>query len=158
MVPRHALVVALLGLLAACAQLTSRVEPPEVGIAGIGLGEPGLFEQELRLDLRVENPNDFEIAVDSIAFALEVNELQFARGRTGEDFTLPALGGTVVPVSIRVPTNDLVDRLMEIGSGERLSYRLTGLAELGGLLGAPIPFQREGELELPRLPGLAPPR
>lgn len=150
-------VAALLGLLAACAQLTVDVEPPDVSVAGVGFGQPGLFEQELRLDLRLKNPNDFDIDVDSLRFNLDVDDLQFARGRTAEDFALPALGETVVPVTIAVPTNDLIDKVMELGTGEGPSYRLTGTAKLGGLLGVPIPFEREGRLELPRLPGLTPP-
>jgi len=145
-------------LLGACAgPLTSKVEPPQVSVAGLGLGRPGLFEQELRVDLRLVNPNDFDVDVDSLKFNLEVNEIQFARGQTAADFELPALGETVVPVDVLVPTNDLIDRMMQVGGGESLSYRLTGTAELGGLLGIPIPFEREGELALPRLPGLTAP-
>ena len=134
-----------------------RIEPPEVSIAGLGFGTPGLFEQQLRVDLRLRNPNDFAIAINSVAFTLDVNDLQFARGRTSEDFELPALGETVVPVTIAVPTNDLVERVMQLGVERRLDYRLRGEADVGGLLGIPIPFERQGVLALPRIPGLAPP-
>jgi len=144
-------------VLGACAgPLTSEVEPPRVSVAGLGFGRPGLFEQELRVDLRLQNPNDFDLDVDSLKFNLEINDLQFARGQTAADFELPALGETVVPVDILVPTNDLIQRVSELGAGEGLAYRLTGTAELGGLLGIPIPFEREGKLALPRLPGAAP--
>ena len=150
--------VLLLLLLGACsAPFSGRVEPPEVSIAGLGFGTPGLFEQELRLDLRLANPNDFAIAIDRLAFALDLNRLRFATGRTAQEFELPALGETVVPVAITVPTDDLVDRMMQLGNERRLDYRLTGEAELGGLLGLTLPFTREGVLSLPRIPGLAPP-
>src|SRR5688500_17794674 len=93
---------ALLGLvsgllLGACAgPLTSDIEPPEVSLVGLGLGRTRLFEQELRLDLRLRNPNDFDIGVDSLRFALEVNDEDFAYGRTTEQLDLPALGETVI--------------------------------------------------------------
>jgi len=157
--PAVGLLLLLCGLLlAACAgPLTSDVEPPEVSLAGLGFGRPGLFEQELRIDLRVRNPNDFDIAIERVRFALEVNDKEFARGRTAKGFELPALGETVVPVNVDVPTNDLLDRLMALGSERRLDYRLSGEAELDSLFLPKVPFEREGKLEMPRIPGLEPP-
>jgi len=145
-------------LLAACAgPLTSDVEPPEVSLAGLALSRPGLFEQELRLDLRLRNPNDFAIAVEGVRFALELNDRAFAQGRTRQAFDLPALGETVVPVTVDVPTNDLLDRLMEVGSERRIEYRLSGEAELDSFLFGSLPFERDGRLTRPELPGSAAP-
>jgi len=145
-------------LLAACGSLlTADVEPPEVTLAGLGFGEPGLFEQQLRVDLRLRNPNNFELALDRVSFKLEVNDKPFARGRALEGLDLPALGETVVPVTVTVPTNDLVERIIELGSERRLGYRLTGEAELASLFAGRIPFHHEGKLVLPRLPRLAQP-
>ena len=144
-------------LLAACAGLTSDVEPPDVSLAGLGVSRPGLFEQELRLDLRLRNPNDFAIGIERVRFALEVNDRTFANGRTNQAFELPALGETVVPVIVSVPTNDLISRLMEVGSERRLEYRLSGEAELDSLLFGTLPFERDGSLSLPEIPGLAAP-
>lgn len=145
-----------LGLGACSGPLTSEVEPPEVTLAGLGFGEPGLFEQQLRVDLRLRNPNDFEIAVDRLNFALDVNDAYFARGWTTADFELPALGETVVPVTVIVPTNDLIERVMALGTERRLAYRLTGNVELDNLVVRSLPFDREGVLALPKIPGLEP--
>ncbi len=154
----------LLGLLAsllpaACSSLlTSEVEPPEISLAGLGFGEPGLFEQQLRIDLRLRNPNNFELAIDRVTFNLEVNDKPFATGRAKDGLDLPALGETVVPVTVSVPTNDLIDRVMELGSERRLDYRLTGEADLASLFFGKIPFHHEGKLALPKLPRFAQPR
>lgn len=140
-------------LLGACAgPLTSDVEPPEVSLVGLGFGRAGLFEQELRLDLRLRNPNDFDIGVDSLRFALEVNDEDFAYGRTTQELDLPALGETVVPVMVNVPTSDLLERVMALGSERRIDYRLKGEAELDNLFFRRVPFEREGKLALPRIP------
>jgi LEA14-like dessication related protein len=153
----------LLGFLAsllpaACGGLlSSAIEPPEVSLAGLGFGEPGLFEQQLRIDLRVRNPNDFEIAIDRVTFDLEVNDKPFAHGRANEGLDLPALGEILVPVTVSVPTDDLLDRVIELGGRRGLDYRLTGVAELDSLFFGKIPFEREGKLSLPKLPGLEPP-
>ena len=148
----------LLLLLAACAgPLTSDVEPPEASLAGLAFSQPGLFEQELRIDLRVQNPNNFDIGIERVRFALEANDKKFARGRTTEAFDLPALGEAVVPVKVNVPTNDLLDRVMALGAERRIDYRLTGEAELDSLFFPKVPFEHEGKLEMPRIPGLEPP-
>lgn len=138
-------------LLAACAGAFRDAEPPEVALAGVGFGRPGLFEQELRVDLRVRNPNDFDLAVDALEFDLEVNDLPFAEGRTDRGFELDALGEAVVPVTVFVSTTDLMEQVMRLGVEQRLEYQLTGSAELGDLFGYSLPFERTGELALPRL-------
>ena len=46
---------------------------------------------------------------------------------------------------------------MALGSERRLDYRLKGEAELDSLFFRRVPFEREGKLALPRIPGLAPP-
>jgi len=79
------------------------------------------------------------------------------RGEPLGRIELPALGEAVVPVTVNVPTNDLIDRLMEVGSERRIAYRLSGAAELDRLLFGTLPFERDGELRLPELPGLARP-
>ena len=139
-------------LLAACAGGLRDAEPPEVSLAGLGFGRPGLFEQELRVDLRLRNPNDFDLAVDGLEFDLEVNDLPFAEGRTNRGFELDALGEAVVPVTVVVSTTDLMERVMALGIEQRLEYQLTGSAELGDLFGYSVPFERTGKLALPRLP------
>jgi LEA14-like dessication related protein len=140
--------------LSGCASpLTSDFERPEVRLAGIGLGRPGLFEQKLILSLRIDNPNDYEIAVDRVSFDLEVNGEHFGSGRTTQNFELPALGEATVPASVEVPTKDFLDRVMRLGAEGRFDYRLTGEAELDSWFLSRLPFEREGSLSLPEMPG-----
>lgn len=146
---RQSLIIIAGLTLGGCAGAFGDPEPPEVSVAGLGLGRPGLFEQELRVDLKLRNPNDFTIPVESLRFDLEVNDLPFARGRTSEDFELPALGETVVPVTVLVATTDLMDRALRLGTEQRIEYTLTGTAELGHLFGSSVPFERSGALALP---------
>jgi LEA14-like dessication related protein len=148
--PWTLVVIALSG----CASpLTSDFERPEVRLAGVGLGRPGLFEQELILSLRIENPNDYEIAVERVSFDLEVNGEHFGSGRSTQNFELPALGEATVPVSVDVPTKDFLDRAMRLGAEGRFDYRLTGEAELDHWFLNRLPFDREGSLALPEIPG-----
>ncbi len=150
-------VSAMLGL-AACSGLGgfsgADVEIPDVSLAGLSFSEPGLFEQGLTVQLRLKNPNEFDIPIEGLTFALDVNDTAFADGSTKEDVTLPGLGEVVLPVAITIPTTDLIERVVAIGTGQRLDYKLTGDADIGGWFATSVPFTREGKLALPNLPGL----
>lgn len=146
--------LALLGLSACSGPSMSDAEFPDVSLAGLSFAEPGLFEQELTVQLRLKNPNEFDIPVDGLSFALDVNGTPFANGLSSSDFTLPGLGEMVVPINVTVSTNDLIERVIAIGTGRRLDYRLSGEADIGSWFSGSIPFSREGKLALPNLPGL----
>ena len=151
--------IAVLGaLLAGCAEAFRDAEPPEVSLASLAFDQPGLFEQRLRLDVRLRNPNDFALDVERLLFDLEVNDQELGRGWTTESFEVPAFGDSIVPVTIVVPTSDLIERIMEMARNQRLDYRLKGEAKLSNTIFGTVPFDQVGNFALPRVPSLAPPR
>lgn len=129
-------------------------EIPDVSLAGLSFAEAGLFEQGFTLQLRLRNPNDFDIPVQSLDFVLDVNGAEFADGFTNEDFTLPALAEIIVPIEVSIATNDLIERVTAVGTGRRLDYELNGSAEISSWFSGPVPFNRSGKLALPNIPGL----
>ena len=137
--------------LAACAGAFSDVEPPEVSLAGLAFDQPGLFEQRLRLDVRLRNPNDFALDVERVLFDLEVNDQQLGKAWTTEGFDVPALGEAVVPVTVIVPTSDLIEQIMEFSMNQRLDYRLKGEAKLNNAAFGAVPFDQDGTFALPKL-------
>ena len=145
-------------LLTGCASVLGDVEPPEVSLAGLAFDQPGLFEQRLRLDVRLRNPNDFQLDVERLLFDLEVNDRELGRGWTTAGFDVPAFGETVVPVTIVVPTSDLIQRIIELGATQRLDYRLSGEAKLRNRTFGTVPFAQDGNFALPRMPLIPPPR
>lgn len=145
-------------LLAGCAGAFSDLEPPEVSLAGLAVDQPGLFEQRLRLDVRLRNPNDFPLDVERLLFDLEVNDQHLGKGWTTESFDVPAFGEAVVPVMMVVPTSDLIERIMDLGMTQRLDYRLSGEAKLGNVTFGTVSFDQDGNFALPRIPALPPPR
>jgi LEA14-like dessication related protein len=151
--------IATCGLwLAGCAGAFSQVEPPEVSLAGLAFEQPGLFEQRLRLDLRLRNPNDFPLDVERVLFDLEVNDQQLGKAWTSQGFDVPAFGEAVIPVTMVVPTSDLIEQIMQFSMTQRLDYRLKGEAKLSNATFGTVPFDQDGNFTLPRLPSPAPPR
>ncbi len=67
---------ALAGLLAvvalvACAQI-GETRSPQVNVVDIRLPQGGLLEQRFRVDLRIGNPNDFDLPLDGPTFELDL--------------------------------------------------------------------------------------
>ncbi len=143
-----------IGFSACSATKLPDAERPDVSLAGLSFAEVGLFEQGFTLQLRLKNPNEFDIPVQALNFALDVNGAPFANGLTNQDFTLPASSEIVVPIEVSITTEDLIERVVAVGTGRRLDYRLTGAAEIGNWFSAPVPFDRSGKLALPDIPGL----
>lgn len=136
--------------LAACATISQR---PEVSLSGLDIQEIGLLEQRFGLRLRVLNPNDADISIDGLSYELEVNGQAFAKGVSNRAVTVPRMGEAVVEVSAISNLGGLLRQLNELHKGgrEAVTYRLTGRLNAGGL--GSVPFEHQGEVALPRLPG-----
>ena len=141
-----------LGLgVAACTTPLPSVEAPEVSLVGLTLGRSGRLEHRLWVDLRLSNPNAFDLAMERLQFALEINQQRFGRGRLRREIALPAQGEVVVAVLMTITTGDLIATLMDLSSEQQLPYRLVGAAQLEYGLVHTIAFEGHGRLELPRV-------
>ncbi|MDA0664842.1 MAG: LEA type 2 family protein, partial [Proteobacteria bacterium] len=136
-------------LLAACASIGD-VTPPSIQLSNMRLVSAGLLSQELMLQIRIGNPNDFDIPLKGLSFTLDVNGESFAEGLSNESVTVPRLGYATLSVAGSTSTLNLFRQLMALGNSDRIAYRLHGKAYVDGVAGrTPYPFDRKGELTLP---------
>ena len=142
--------VGLVLVLAACAPI-DKAEPPEVSLADIKLLPGGLFEQKFQLELRVTNPNNFDLPLDGLSFKLALNDRPFAQGASNESVTIPRLGEARIPVVASTTVLDIMQQVLTLGRSADLTYRLEGLAYLRGISRRTVPYERTGKLQL--LPG-----
>ncbi|MFQ5774819.1 MAG: LEA type 2 family protein [Kiloniellaceae bacterium] len=138
--------------LASCA-VPERTEPPQVSLADIRLLEGGVLEQRLRVELRVGNPNNFDLPLDGMTFALELNDRPFAQGFTNRSVTVPRLGEVTVPIVASTTLLDMLQQALAFGQRADLSYRLEGVAYLKGRSGRALPYEKTGRLQLLRKQG-----
>jgi LEA14-like dessication related protein len=134
-------------LLAACATAEQPLAP-RVRLVDIMLYESTLFEQRMRVDLNVTNPNNFDLPLEGLAFTLELNGNPLVEGATAESVVIPRLGEARLPVLATTSLFDVVRQVLAFGQGEALSYRLSGRAYLAGVLRLSLPFEAGGTLEL----------
>jgi len=136
-------------LLAACASLWT---PPSVSLAGVDIESLGLFEQRFLLKLRVTNPNAFDIPVEGLDFVVELNGRHFADGISKVGVIIPGGGETVLAVRASSNLAAFLRQWKDFEKGGRsaLDYRVKGTIRVSGR--GELPFDRRGEVDLPRLP------
>ena len=144
---RILLVVCAAGLASGCGT-PSDVIPPKVTLVGLTPVGGNLFEQRFRVDLRISNPNDFDIPLDGLSFEMAVNGAHFATGLSNQSVRIPRLGSEVVAVEAIAGSADLFRNLLIVAQEGRIDYRINGTALIGGLAQDTVPFERSGRLSL----------
>ena len=114
-------------LVSGCASWFMRGEPPEVLVTNVTPMDSTLFEQRLRVDLRVRNPNDFDYHLTGIDFTLNLNGKRLARGLGSKDVTIPRLGDAVMTIDTTTSTLDIVRQLLGLSQKQELMYDIKGV-------------------------------
>ena len=145
-------VLACAVLLSGCAGLGPRLETPKLFIVSVELIKGDLFEQRLRARMRVQNPNDRELAVKGLTYTIEVGGEEFGRGMSGSSFTVPRMGEAEFDMNV---TANLAGTLLRLasrsdkgGMPDTLDYRIAGKVSLAPGLLRSIPFEETGTLKL----------
>jgi LEA14-like dessication related protein len=141
----------LAALLAAGCVLSPKLEPPSLSIASVQLTSGTLWEQRLKVRMRVHNPNERALAVKSLEYTLEVDGQPFASGVSDSSFVIPALGETEFDMSMTTNVAGTLIALLGRGSdalGQGVAYHLTGKVVLAQGLLRSIPFDQTGTFRL----------
>jgi len=137
----------MLLLTAACA--ATRIEKPHLQVVGVQMLSGNLLQQQLRVRLHVQNPNDRQLEVRGVTYELEVAGEKFAHGTSETDFIVPALGETEFDVNVTANAAAAVLKLL--GSQAKLDdveYRVTGQVQLAKGFVRNIPFSHSGRFKL----------
>lgn len=143
------LVAALLMLAALTGCAYAHLEKPKLEVVDIQLLKGDLLQQQLKLRMRVLNPNDRQLPVAGITYELVVAGEAFAHGESERDFLVPALGSAEFDVNV---TANAATALLKILAGgrklETVDYRLTGKVALSSGMLRSIPFDQKGTINL----------
>jgi LEA14-like dessication related protein len=140
-------------LLAACGSLGGRMETPRLSIVDAQLVKGDLFEQRLKVRMRVQNPNDRELAVKGITYAIDVAGEEFGSGMSASSFTVPRMGEAEFDMLV---TANMAGILVRVLGGDRtrsenkdsVDYRIHGKVTLASGFLRSIPFEEKGALKL----------
>lgn len=137
------LFIITLATLSGCASWFMKGEMPDVQVTNITPLDSTPFEQRLKIDLRVRNPNDYELHVTGIDIRLDLNGKRLARGLGNQAFTVPRLSDTVVTIETTTSTLDLVRQLLGLRNAQALTYDVSGVLHLRD---GRLPFENNGVL------------
>ncbi len=144
-------VLAASTLIASCGALGGRMETPRLSLVDAQLVKGDLFEQRLKVRMRVQNPNDRELAVRGITYAIDVAGEEFGHGMTANSFTVPRMGEAEFDMMV---TANMAGMLVKTLGGNRggtpdaIEYNIHGKVALASGILRSIPFNEKGTLKL----------
>ena len=101
------------------------------------------------LSLRVENPNNTELVIQSLGFDLSVQDIALTKATTVQSKTIAAGGSALIEIETRTNINAVL-QLIGMTASHRaptLQYALEGEAIVQG--GVHLRFARRGDIPLP---------
>lgn len=144
--------ILVLTITSGCASWISKGDPPEVLITNVTPLDSTPFEQRLNVELRVRNPNDYDLQVTGLDFRLDVNKKRLARGLGNKAFTVPRLGDFTVAIETSTSMLDVMRQVLGLRNTQALTYGISGVLYLND---GKLPFENSGILvekgELPAM-------
>lgn len=154
--PRLAL-AALLLVLASCALVRAVTgagfQPPSLTYESWSPQEVDLDGVTIALRYRLDNPNDFDVDVRSLAYRLDVEGHEIVDGTLPSRLLLRGHGVTWIDFPVRLHWRSVPGMVGLLLTRSEVAYRVTGRAGVGSLLGTvEVPFEHADRVALPRPP------
>ena len=130
-------------LLGGCVQY----QPVDVFVIGLTPIESSPLEQRIKVDLRIQNPNDTTFEATGMQIRLDTNGARLARGVSDAAFTIPRLGETTTSIVATTSVFDLAKQLVVMSGKQSFRYVLEGDVYVtgGGPLARSVTFSSSGE-------------
>lgn len=142
--------VLVLLIISGCASLFLRGEPPRINIVSLNLQEATLFEQNYLIQLRIINPNTYEIPVAGLQYDIEVNNRHFITGVSNQSVVVPGLDSAIVEVKAVSTLFSVFRQLSNLHEDiEAISYQIKGKIHLQG--GGSLGFDHSGDAPLSKM-------
>jgi len=138
--------LALPALLVACTY--AHLQQPQLAVVDVEFVKGDLFRQELRVRMRVTNPNDIELPVRGVTYQVELAGQAFAHGESSGGFLIPANGETEFDVNVSANAAGALVHLLGSDDPENPEYRVVGKVRLSAGMLRSIPFDHSGTLRL----------
>jgi len=130
-----------------CAGFMASVESPEIGVINVlPLEAEGAFEQRAQVELRIINPNDFDLHITGISFQLDFNDTRFTRGVSNESVTVPRLGEAKTSLVVTTSMLDILRQVMAANQQQSSTYTISGKVYLGNARLRSLSFKHVGDL------------
>jgi len=135
--------------LTACAMVPAKPIKPEIELVDVRPLNVSLTEQKLRFTLKVINPNNFALPVESIDFKARFNGSDIANGKSKQAVSIPANSDGELTLDVTAGLDRLVSTLKTLleGATLNLDYELAGTVKIENWP-TPIPFDVVGAMNV----------
>ncbi len=136
-----------------CAAIGPKLQAPDLSIVSVDLVKGDLFEQRIKARMKVQNPNDLELAVKGVTYTIELGGEPLGHGLSGSSFVVPAKGEAEFDMLVTANLAGTLLKLIEKarstgGSLNQVEYRLRGQVRLERGALRTVPFDEKGVLKL----------
>jgi LEA14-like dessication related protein len=135
-------------LLGGCSLFVPKIAAPTLSIVNVELLKSGLWEQHLKVRMRVQNPNDRSLPVKGISYTIDVAGQPFATGASEASFVVPANGEAEFDMSITANMAGALFKMLGRGTSEGIDYRIAGKVSLSEGWLRTVPFEQRGTFKL----------
>jgi LEA14-like dessication related protein len=130
-------------VLSGCSLFAPRFEKPTLSVVNVQLLKSDLWHQELKVRMRVQNPNDRTLPIKGLSYELDLDGQDFAHGESGASFVVPARGEAEFDMSVSANMASMLIKLLGQG-GNQVEYHITGRIALSAGLLRSISFDDHG--------------
>ena len=135
-------------MLGGCALFVPKLQAPTLAIVNVELLKSDLWEQRLKVRMRVQNPNDRTLPIKGLSYTIEVSEQSFASGVSGASFVVPAKGEAEFDMNVTTNMAGTLFKLLSRGDASRVDYKISGKVSLSEGLLRTVPFEQRGTFKL----------
>jgi len=139
-VPLLLLAVALSG----CALFVPKLQTPRLSIVDVEVLRANFMEQQLRVRMRVENPNDRTLPIKGLSYTVYLGGQEFATGVSDASFVVPALGTAEFNMDVTANAAGALFAILSKPRGQGIDYHMKGRVELTHGWLRSIPFEESG--------------
>lgn len=147
---RHLRLLLLLPLLLLTGCAALRPDPPEVQLAGLTISDLSLSHANFLATLSVYNPNRAELEVEGLEFALFLDDIRFAAGKTAKVLLIPAEQSGQAALRLSTSFIDLFRISRRFNGRTEVPFRIAGEIRIGGpgFTWITVPIESAGTIPL----------
>lgn len=124
---------------------------PEVRLSAVECVGLGFSSQTFVLSFDVQNPNAFELPVNSVSYSIKLEGQRFATGETLGEFTVPANGSREFSISVDLnllSTSPALLATVREGVRDEITYELNGRFGVNLPLVEAVKYRSAGAVQL----------
>jgi LEA14-like dessication related protein len=134
-------------LLSGCSSLDKykNMEKPKVDLDTVEMKDADTKGANLLFGVKIDNPNDFPLEVDSVRYDIEVGGKKIADDEIKQATKVAAKSIGTVFIPLRVSYADVFTSIGDFLRNDMTEYRLKGTATIGWLT---LPFDEAGKFKI----------